>query len=190
MERVKNMTPGKERKIYDMVYMAMFTVMIAICSWISIPTTIPFSLQTFGIFLAVAVLGGRRGSLAVLIYILLGCVGIPVFSGFAGGIGYLMGNTGGYIVGFLAAALMMWALECVCGRKTWALALQMTVGQLVCYAFGTVWFMSVYGRNTGMIGLKSVLGMCVFPFIVPDLLKMLLALAVSGRIKKVLDKNY
>ena len=68
-------------KTYDMVYIAVFAVLIAICSWISIPMTVPFTLQTFAVFLAVGVLGGKRGSLAVLIYILLGAVGIPVFAG-------------------------------------------------------------------------------------------------------------
>lgn len=71
-------------KTYDMVYIAVFAVLIAICSWISIPTTVPFTLQTFAVFLAVGVLGGKRGSLSVLIYILLGAVGIPVFAGFSG----------------------------------------------------------------------------------------------------------
>ena len=66
-----------------MVYIAVFAVLIAICSWISIPTTVPFTLQTFAVFLAVGVLGGKRGSLSVLIYILLGAVGIPVFAGFS-----------------------------------------------------------------------------------------------------------
>lgn len=76
-----------------MVYIAVFAVLIAICSWISIPTTVPFTLQTFAIFLAVGVLGGKRGSLSVLIYILLGAVGIPVFAGFSGGFGTLLGST-------------------------------------------------------------------------------------------------
>ena len=95
-------------KTIDMVYIAVFAVLIAICSWISIPTTVPFTLQTFAVFLAVGVLGGKRGSLSVLIYILLGAVGIPVFAGFSGGFGVLLGQTGGYIVGFLFSALLMY----------------------------------------------------------------------------------
>ena len=86
-------------KTYDMVYIAVFAVLIAICSWISIPMTVPFTLQTFGVFMAVGVLGGKRGSLAVLIYILLGAIGVPVFSGFTGGIGVILNSTGGYIAG-------------------------------------------------------------------------------------------
>ena len=71
-------------KTYDMVYIAVFAVVMAICSWISIPATVPFTLQTFGVFLAVGVLGGKRGTLSILVYILLGAVGVPVFAGFSG----------------------------------------------------------------------------------------------------------
>ena len=131
-----------------MVYIAVFAVLIAICSWISIPTTVPFTLQTFAVFLAVGVLGGKRGSLSVLIYILLGAVGIPVFAGFSGGFGILLGQTGGYIVGFLFSALLMWLMEALLGKKTWVLGLSMVLGLIVCYAIGTVWFMVVYARNS------------------------------------------
>ena len=79
-------------KTYDMVYIAVFVVVMAICSWISIPATVPFTLQTFGVFLAVGVLGGKRGTLSILVYILLGAVGVPVFAGFSGGIGSQIGR--------------------------------------------------------------------------------------------------
>ena len=127
-------------KTYDMVYVAVFAVLIAICSWISIPMTVPFTLQTFAVFLAVGVLGGKRGSLAVLIYILLGAVGIPVFAGFSGGIGQLLGNTGGYIIGFLFSALLMWLIEKLFGRKTWVLGISMVLGsdRVLCYRNGVV----------------------------------------------------
>ena len=87
-------------RTYDMVLIAMFAVLMAVCSWISIPMEVPFTLQTFGLFLTVGVLGGKRGTFAVLIYILLGAIGVPVFAGFNSGIGVLLGTTGGYIVGF------------------------------------------------------------------------------------------
>lgn len=169
-------------KTYDLVYVALFAVLIAICAWISVPTTVPFTLQTFGIFLTVGLLGGKRGSMAVLVYILLGAAGIPVFSGFTGGIGRLLGSTGGYIVGFLASALVMWALEKVMGRKTWALAIQMVLGLIVCYAIGTVWFMVVYSGTSGAVGLMTVLGWCVIPFIIPDLIKIAMALVLTKRL--------
>mgnify|MGYP000534374072 CR=1 FL=1 len=172
-------------KTYDMVYIAVFAVLIAICSWISIPMTVPFTLQTFAVFLAVGVLGGKRGSLAVLIYILLGAVGIPVFAGFSGGIGQLLGNT----VGFLFSALLMWLIEKLFGRKTWVLGISMVLGLIVCYAIGTVWFMVVYAQNSGAVGLATVLGWCVIPFIIPDLVKIALALTLSKRLSKALKLN-
>lgn len=174
-------------KTYDMVYIGVFAVLIAICSWISIPTVVPFTLQTFAVFLAVGVLGGKRGSLAVLVYVLLGAIGIPVFAGFTGGMGILMGNTGGYIIGFIFSALLMWGMEKLFGRKTWVLALAMILGLVVCYAFGTVWFMVVYAGNAGAVGLMTVLGWCVFPFILPDLVKIALALVLSRRLSKVVE---
>ena len=171
-------------KTIDMVYIAVFAVLIAICSWISIPTTVPFTLQTFAVFLAVGVLGGKRGSLSVLIYILLGAVGIPVFAGFSGGFGVLLGQTG-----FLFSALLMWLMEALLGKKTWVLGLSMVLGLIVCYAIGTVWFMVVYARNSGAVGLATVLGWCVIPFIIPDLIKIVLALALSKRLGKALKLN-
>lgn len=167
-----------------MAYIAVFAVIMAICSWISIPAQVPFTLQTFAVFLAFGVLGGKRGTMAVLVYILLGAVGIPVFAGFTGGIGVLMGNTGGYIIGFLGSALVMWALEKLPGKRSVIQIFSMIAGLLVCYTFGTLWFMTVYAGTTGKVGLVTVLGWCVIPFIIPDLIKIGLAYMLAGRIRK------
>lgn len=167
----------------DMAYVAIFAVTIAICSWISIPTTVPFTLQTFAVFLAVGVLGGRRGTFAVLVYILLGAVGLPVFAGFSGGLGALLGTTGGYIIGFFFSALLYWAMTKVLGEKTPVMVVAMVLGLIVCYAFGTVWFMTVYARNSGAIGLGTALGWCVIPFIIPDLVKIALAVGLTRLLK-------
>ena len=172
--------------VLDMAYIAMFAVVMAVCSWISVPYVVPFTLQTFAVFLAVGVLGGKRGTLAVLIYILLGCVGLPVFAGFSGGLGVILGSTGGYIVGFLFTALVMWAMEKLPGNKTVISIVSMLVGLLVCYAFGTVWFVVVYARTTGPVGVWTALGWCVFPYIIPDLLKLAWAIILSRRVKKFL----
>ena len=168
-------------KTYDLAYIAIFAVLIAICSWISIPMTVPFTLQTFGVF----VLGGKRGSLAVLVYILLGAIGVPVFAGFSGGLGILLNNTGGYIIGFLFSALVMWAMESLWGKKPVIQILSMVVGLIVCYAMGTIWFMVVYTRTSGAVGLGTVLGWCVIPFIIPDLVKIALAFVLSRRVRKL-----
>lgn len=171
-------------KTLDMVYIALFACLMAICSWISIPGEVPFTLQTMGVFLAIGLLGGKRGTLAVLVYILMGVVGLPVFSGFSGGIGKLVGVTGGYIVGFLASALVMWAMEALLGKKKWVLALSMVIGLLVCYAFGTAWFMVLYTSSKGAITLGAVLGMCVIPYIIPDVIKIAVALLLTNILKR------
>ena len=170
----------------DLVYTAIFAALIAVCSWISIPTTVPFTLQTFGVFMAVNTLGGKRGTLAVLVFILLGVVGLPVFSGFTGGVGIILGSTGGYIIGFLFTALIMWAIEHFFGRSFPVRILSMLAGLLVCYAFGTVWFHQVYARQNGAVGWMTVLGWCVFPFIVPDLVKIALAAVLAPRVRKII----
>ena len=174
-------------KTKDMVYISMFAVLIAICSWISIPAAVPFTLQTMAVFTAVGLLGGKRGTISVLLYILLGAIGIPVFAGFSGGVGVLMGTTGGYIVGFLFSALLMWAMEASFGKGRIIRILSMVLGLIVCYAFGTIWFMFVYTKTTGPVGIAAVLGWCVIPFIIPDCIKIVVAFILTDRLKKVVD---
>ena len=180
--------PGRQArtytKTYDIVYVALFAVLIAICSWISVPATVPFTLQTMGVFLAVGILGGRRGTLSVLVYILLGAIGLPVFAGFTGGVGILLGNTGGYIIGFLFSALVMWGIERLAGSGLAVQAVSMLIGLLVCYSFGTLWFLYLYNKNNDPVSIAVVLGWCVIPFIIPDLIKIALSLVISRRIKK------
>ena len=182
-------TPETERrKTYDMVYIAVFTVLITICSWISITAVVPFTLQTFAVFLSVSILGGKRGTMSVILYVLLGAVGLPVFAGFSGGLHILLGNTGGYILGFILSALLMWLMENLFGRKMWVLGLSMILGMVTYYAVGTVWFMFIYMQNTGAIGIATVLGWCVIPFIIPDLAKAALALTLSRTLRRPLSK--
>ena len=181
MEYIKDTDSNKTR---DIVYMSVFTAMISICSWISIPASIPFTLQTMGVFTTVGLLGGKRGTLTVLTYILLGAIGIPVFAGLTGGISVLLGTTGGYIIGFLLSALLMWGLETIMGRNQIVLAFSMVAGLIVCYVFGTAWFMLIYTQHSGVIGLSTVLGLCVIPFIIPDLIKIGVALFLINRLKK------
>lgn len=181
MEYIKDTDSNKTR---DIVYMSVFTAMISICSWISIPASIPFTLQTMGVFMTVGLLGGKRGTLTVLTYILLGAIGVPVFAGLTGGISVLLGTTGGYIMGFLLSALLMWGIETIMGRNQIVLAFSMIAGLIVCYAFGTAWFMMIYTQHSGVIGLSTVLGLCVIPFIIPDLIKIGVALFLINRLKK------
>lgn len=148
-------------------------------------------MQTFGLFLTLGVLGGKRGTMAVVIYVLLGIVGLPVFAGFSSGLGVLMGTTGGYILGFFFSGLLYWLLEKAAPDRRWIQILAMLLGMAAYYVFGTVWFMEVYTKTTGAVGLTAVLGWCVFPFIIPDLIKMGLAFMLSGRLRRIMKlSNY
>ena len=176
----------KKFRTIDLVYIALAAVLIAICSWISIPTTVPFTMQTFAVFLVLSVFGGKRGTIAIILYILLGVVGIPVFAQFTSGIGILLGSTGGYIVGFVFMGLVYRLIVHFLGKKLWAEILAMVIGLAVCYSFGTAWFMIVYAQSNGAVGLATVLAWCVIPFIIPDLIKLGLALTLVRRLSPVL----
>ena len=167
----------------DLALVALFAAVMAVCSWITVPAAVPFTLQTMGVFLAVGLLGGKRGTISVLVYLFLGAIGLPVFSGFAGGLGYIMGATGGYIIGFLFSALIMWFMEKVFGRDMKILILSMVLGLILCYAFGTAWFMTVYSGSNGPIDLATALGWCVFPFIIPDAIKIAVACLLIRRLR-------
>ncbi|MBR4576910.1 MAG: biotin transporter BioY [Clostridia bacterium] len=180
-------TKGFQTK--DLAYVAVCAVLMAVCSWISIPAAVPFTLQTFAVFCSLGFLGGRRGTAAILVYLLLGALGVPVFAGFSGGIGILFGATGGYLLGFILMGLVYWLGEQLSrdGRGVRGVRIvSMILGLLLCYAFGTAWFMFVYARQSGAIALGTALAWCVIPFLLPDLVKLALALQLSGRLRKVL----
>lgn len=173
----------------DISTVAMGVALIAVCSWISVPMTIPFTMQTFAVCLVTALFGLKRGVWTVVCYILLGAVGAPVFSGFKGGVGALLGTTGGYIIGFLFTAFIVGLAVEKLGRSLPVLIGSMVVGILVCYAFGTAWFMFVYARKTGPIGLGTALGWCVLPYLLPDAVKIALASILTGRLYPVLNRE-
>ncbi len=172
--------------VMDMTHIALFSVIIAVCSWISIPSAVPFTMQTFAVFAAIGILGGKRGTLSILVYLLLGAIGVPVFAGFSSGLAYLFGTTGGYILGFFFSALIMWLIEKKFGNKTPVLLISMLIGLIACYALGTAWFIFIYTRKNGTITLFSTLTMCVFPFIIPDCIKIFLALLISKKLSPAL----
>lgn len=160
----------------------IFAALMAVCAWITIPGPVPFTLQTFAVFLSILSLGGRDGFISILVYILLGAVGLPVFSGFRGGVGVLLASTGGYLVGFLLAALLMMLFE----KKGLTAQILSAAGAMVTYfAFGTAWYAVVYTAGGKPFSLTAVLMACVVPFVLPDILKIALAFVIAERIKPV-----
>lgn len=182
-------TLPRRLRTLDLTYCALFTVLMAVCAWVSVPVPkplVPFTMQTFAIFSALLCLGGRRGMYALSAYILLGAAGVPVFTGFRGGLDVLLGNTGGYILGFLFMGLTYWLLTHCLGGAVWVKILGCTLGLAVCYAFGTIWFLQVYAASTGPIGLVAALNWCVFPFLLPDAVKLGLAAALARRVEPLM----
>lgn len=165
---------------------AVCTTLIIICSWITIPTAIPFTMQLFGICFALDFLGGRRGTASIALYILLGLIGIPVFAGFGGGIGVILGPLGGFIIGFLALAGIVWLSELIHTTAKVKPLISMLIGLLFCYSLGVIWFMKMNGIVISASTLRPAIGSCVLPFIIPDVAKILAALELSKRLKKLI----
>ena len=184
MEETKRVTGKKGFSLRDMVLCALCAAILAVSAWLTVPGEVPFTLQTFGVFAALGLLGGKRGTIAIALYLVLGAVGLPVFSGFRGGFGVLLGTTGGYIFGFLLSGLLYWALTALLGNKGWVRLLAMVLGLLLCYAAGTGWFLLVYLQKTGPISLGVVLAKCVVPFLLPDAVKLTLAWLLSHRLAR------
>lgn len=187
IEKPKTKKSNKS-KVLDIVYIAMFTAIIAVCAQITIPLgiVVPFTLQTLGVFVAAAMLGWKRGTISVLVYILLGLVGVPVFAGFSGGVSALFGPTGGYIVGFIFTALAVGIMTDKLGRKLWVLAVSMVLGLLLCYVFGTAWFIVLYNMQGNAMDLLTALSYCVFPFLIADGAKIIVATVLVNRIDKII----
>lgn len=166
-------------RIFDITLIALMAAVICVCSWITIPFgTIPFTLQTFGVFLALRYSGGKRGTAAIIIYLLLGAAGLPVFSNFGAGIGKILGPTGGYMLGFIFSGITVILLEKFDGKNKKLLIFTDALALLGCYALGTVWFYSFFGKSKGM-SIFAVLSACVIPFIIPDIVKIALAEIIS-----------
>ena len=112
-----------------------------------------------------------------------------MFSHFTGGIGALVGTTGGYLLCFLLIALVMWAAEALLGKGPLVYLCSAVVGLAVCYLFGSVWYLYLYSAGGASADMLTVLGWCVFPFIVPDLIKLALAFVLSRRLSPALSRQ-
>ena len=164
MKRVKNMTQA-----------ALMAALMAICAWIAIPVPpVSFTLQTLGLCLCLGLLGGKWGGIGVLLYLLLGAVGLPVFSGFRGGIGALLGPTGGFLLGFALAGPVYGLLE----RVTTLGAMVAAVA--VSYLCGCLWY-PIYAPGTSW---QTAFFLCALPYLPGELVKLPLALGLCRRIQK------
>lgn len=172
----------RSTKTYSLTVTALMAAVICVVAPLSIPIgPVPISLTNFAIYIALYVLDWKKGTLSCLIYLLLGLVGLPVFSGFTGGFEKLAGPTGGYIIGFIPMAVIA-GIVIDRYQKRWIHILGMIVGTAVCYAFGTVWFCLQSGTAPG-----AALSICVLPFIPGDLIKMLISVSFAPKLREKLD---
>lgn len=180
--------------IYDLVLISVSAALITVCSWISIPIgAIPFTLQTMAILAVMLTAGGRRGTAAIAVYLAMGACGLPVFAGFKGGMASFAGPTGGFLIGFVFAALVYWLMEKAFFKrlmtttvKTWIFGvINSLIFEIVMYTVGVIWFMTVYAAQTGPIGLATVMSLCVIPFIIPDVVKLAAAVIIGERAGKL-----
>lgn len=174
----------KKFKTVDIVYIGLSAALITICAWINIPLTVPVTLQTLGICLVAGLFGTKRGTLATIIYVILGFIGVPVFAGFKGGIAAVLGSTGGYIVGFIFTALITGIFADKFKGRLVPLLIGMSIGVIACYIFGTAWFALVYAKQGTPESIATILGWCVIPFIIPDIVKIVIAALLTNKLKK------
>lgn len=170
-------------KAKNMALSALFAALIALCAWITVPAAdIAFTMQTFGVLLVLGLLGGKWGGVSVLVYLLLGAAGLPVFAAFQGGLGVLLGGSGGYIWGFLACAGVYWLITALLGEKRGRLP-GMVLGLLACYVCGCLWYSLGY-LGGGSIGIAAAFVKCVVPYLLPDAVKLLCAYLLAKRLKR------
>lgn len=177
----------KKENIRELTGISVMAVVMAVCAWIAFPVIgVQLTMQTMGVFLALRLLGGKNGTAAIALYILLGLVGVPVFSFFNAGPGCLLGPTGGYITGFLAIGALYWALEKRL-KYRWQKDAALYAGLLICYALGTAWFIYVMGVRGNPCTLGKALGACVLPFLIPDAIKLLVCELIVDRVGRAID---
>lgn len=177
------METKSKNQVYPLAMIAVMAAVTCVLAPMSIPIgPVPISFTNLAIYISLYLLGWKRGTVSYLVYLLIGLVGMPVFSGYTGGAGKLLGPTGGYIIGFIPMAMIA-GLAIDKFRNRGVQMAAMIVGTAVCYLFGTAWYCIQAGSPFG-----AALGLCVFPFIPFDLAKMVVAMIIGPMIRSRLKK--
>ena len=173
-------------KTKDLTAAALFAALTAVCSQLAIPTPwdVPINLATMAVFLAAGTLGWKWATVSQIIFLALGAVGVPVFAGFRGGLACLVGPTGGYLIGYVAAALLTGLLIEALPRRTAAMPVAMVCGLAVCYALGTVMYAAVTAPP-----FLSALFLGVVPYLPGDAVKIAVATLICARVRTALPRT-
>ena len=170
----------KKMNTRQLTLIGIMTAVTCILGPLSLPIgVIPISLTNLAIYFSVYVLGRKRGTLSYIVYLFIGLIGLPVFSGFSGGLAKLFGPTGGYLIGFIFTALISGIFIDKFSRKIYMCFLGMILGTVVTYIFGTAWL--AYQAH---LTFNTALAVGVLPFIPGDIIKMIIASLIGPQIKK------
>ena len=171
-------------KTRTITQIALMTAVMCILGPLSVPIgPVPISLTPLAVFLGVYVLGTKKGTLAYLVYLLIGLVGVPVLSGFTGGAAKLFGPTGGYLIGFIFMALIAGAFISKFYSSIPIQAIGMFAGLCVCYVFGTAWLAHQAGLSLGAAAAAGV-----WPFVGLDCLKIVVSIVLGRAVRTGLVK--
>lgn len=175
----------KNTKVLNLATIGIMTAIICVLGPLSIPIgLVPISLTNLAIFFALYALGMKKGTISCLLYILIGFVGMPVFSGFTGGAAKFFGPTGGYIIGYICMALIAGLFIDKFIKKWYMSLLGMILGTVVLYTFGTAWL-----AYQAELTVSAALMAGVIPFIPGDLLKIAIVTILGPKIRKALIKS-
>lgn len=178
------MAKKQKNSWYAVPFLAMGVALLTICSWITVPFVISFTMQTFAVFFIAAVLRPSQSISVILTYIGLGLLGVPVFSGFQAGPSVLAGITGGYLAGFIPAALLIGGFVRKWGQRLSVMIGSMALGLLICYFCGALWYIILYSPQQS-VSVWAALVTCVFPFILPDCFKIALAIFLVRKTRPI-----
>ncbi len=176
-------TDMRKNRMLDLTLVAMFCALFALSAMLTIPSVIPITLQTLVLFLSFFILGGRRTLAVTLLYIAVGALGAPVFSGFSGGVFRLVDATGGFIFGFATASLVYWLVTALGGTGVPTKIVGALLALLSLYTTGVLWYVFVYLGSIDTLG--ASLTVTVLPFVIPDLIKLYVAYLIAKRIPKL-----
>ena len=175
---------NKRLRVQNMILISLFAALMCIGAWLHFPSVVPATMQTFVVFVSLGLLGSKNTFIMLVIYLLSGALGLPVFSGFTGGVGALTGPTAGFIWGFLMGVPVFYIFEKYCRKKS-LIIIAYIIYILLHYIPGALWYCYF---NLGCISAEGILSsalVTVVPFIVPDVVKLGAALLVVGKVKKI-----
>ncbi len=173
----------KNKRVLNLIICGLFTAFLSVCSWICFPSVLPFTLQVFALFFISLTLSPKASFLTVMCYLAVGCAGLPVFAGFRGGLDVVTGPTGGFLMGFIITAPLVSFLSARFKNNRLYKYLSCSLGLLICYLFGGVWF-AIISDTTLLAGF-----IWEAPFIPLDLIKIVMSVELNRIFCRIMQKN-